>query len=277
MSKFQQYTDVGFIMATSPRLWANPPGNSPLPLPLEPMFFSPRELCTMKFPKMPDCKSLTLSELREYVGSFVLENGKVVRDLIDLEKRRPLLISGELANPYRLCDLMAPEMPLVPVRLENICRTWADNLDSRDIQPGIHHVTIARSPGWWENSFITLLELPDMKKLVSWLDNSAPNTWAPKRLAEGTIRLENDMALATPKLEDLSWDGVDEKVELEVPEANGPSLDLSTIMVPINTRSGCYNSRGRVLRCVHYPQTEFHENMFRRGSSFKWDQILSYL
>ena len=264
-------------MATSPRLWANPPGNSPLPLPSKPMFFTSAELSEMTLPDMPETDSLDLGGLKEYVGKFTLENGKMVKDVIDLEKRRPLLIVGELANPYRLCDIMAPDMPIIPVRLEGICRTWADNLDARDIQPGIHHVTLARSPGWWERSFITLLELPDMKKLVAWLDGSLSNTWAPKRLAEGVIRLESDMGLLPPKLEEISWDGIEEKVEVDIPEANGPALDLSTIMVPINTRLGCYNSRGRVIRCAHYPQTEFHDNLFRRGSSFKWNQILDFL
>lgn len=264
-------------MASSPRLWANPPGNSPLPLPSKAMFFTMSQLDEMEFPEMPNLDSINLEQLREYVGSFELENGTTVSQNIDLSKRRPLLIAGELANPYRLCDIMAPDMPLIPVRLENICRTWADNLDSRDIQPGIHHVTIVRSPGWWERSFITMLELPDMKKLVNWLDGPNANTWSPKRLAEGVIRLENDMGLLSPNLEDISWDGVEERITLPIPDANGPSLDMSTIMVPINTRSGCYNSRGRVNRCYHYPQTEFHEKMFRRGSSFKWNQTLDYL
>ena len=264
-------------MPTSPRLWANPPGNSPLPLPTGPMFFSARELSQLSFPEVPNIGKLDLDGLKEYVGKFTLESGKMVSELIDLDKRRPLLIAGELANPYRLCDIMAPEMPIIPVRLENVCRTWADNLDPRDIQPGIHHVTLARSPGWWERSFITLLELTDMKKMVAWLDGSSSNTWAPKRLAEGIIRLENDMKLESPRLEDISWDGVEEKVTVKIPEPNGPELDLSSIMIPINTRSGCYNSRGRVIRCAHYPQAEFHEKLFRRGSSFKWDKILNFL
>ena len=264
-------------MPTSPRLWANPPGNSPLPLPTGPMFFSTRELSGLSFPEIPNNDQLDLDGLKECIGKFTLESGKRVSEVIDLDKRRPLLIAGELANPYRLCDIMAPDMPIIPVRLENICRTWADNLDPRDIQPGIHHVTLARSPGWWERSFITLLELPDMKKMVAWLDGSISNTWAPKRLAEGIIRLENDMNLESPRLEDISWDGIEEKVTVKIPEPNGPKLDLSSIMVPINTRSGCYNSRGRVIRCAHYQQTEFHDNLFRRGSSFKWDNILNFL
>jgi len=264
-------------MASSPRLWSNPPGNSPLPLPAGPVFFSSSELSEMSFPKMPDCESLDLAGLKEYIGNFTLEDGRKVKEIINLENRRPLLIAGELANPYRLCDLMATEMPIIPVRLEGICRTWADSLDAREIQPGIHHVTIVRSPGWWERSFITLLELPAMKKMVSWLDGPNANTWAPKRLAEGVIRLENNMELLPPSLEQISWDGIEEIVEIDIPKPNGPALDLTTIMVPINTRSGCYNSRGRVNRCFHYPQTEFHEKMFRRGSSFKWSDVLDCL
>lgn len=264
-------------MATSPRLWPNPPGNSPLPLPTGPVLFSSRELTELNYPKMPDCEKLDLDGLRDYVGSFTLDDGRLVSEVIDLQKRRPLLVAGELANPYRLCDIMAPDMPIIPVRLEHICRTWADNLDGRDIQPGIHHVTVVRSPGWWEKSYITLLELPDMKKIVQWLDGSNPNTWVPKRLAEGVIRLEDDMSITSPSLEQISWDGVEEKVDVEIPRSNGPALDLSSIMVPINTRSGCYNSRGRVNRCVHFPQTDFHDKMFRRGSSFKWSDMLDYL
>ena len=89
------------------------------------MFFTSAELSEMSFPEMPETDSLDLGGLKEYVGKFTLENGKMVKDVIDLDKRRPLLIVGELANPYRLCDLMAPDMPIIPVRLESICRTWA--------------------------------------------------------------------------------------------------------------------------------------------------------
>ena len=264
-------------MSSSPRLWPNPPGNSPLPLPTGPTFFTNREIRTLSTPSMPEGDKIDLEGLRKYIGDHSFDDGTKVSDVIDLKKRRPLLIAGELANPYRLCDIMAPDMPIIPVRLENICRTWADNLDPRDIVPGIHHVTMVRSPGWWERSFITILEPADMKRVVQWLDGANPNTWAPKRLAEGVIRLESDMELLAPLFEQISWDGIDEKVLVKIPKSNGPSLDLSTIMVPINTRVGCYNSRGRVNRCTHYPQTEFHDKMFRRGSSFKWSDMLDFL
>ena len=61
-----------------------------------------------------------------------------------------------------------------------------------------------------------------MKKLVAWLDGSFSNTWAPKRLAEGVIRLENDMELMPPKLDEISWDGIEEKVEVGIPAAKWP-------------------------------------------------------
>ncbi len=264
-------------MANSPRLWPNPPGNSPAPLPSSSVLFTMRDVIDITPPEMPSVDSIDLDGLRNYAASHTLPDGRKLGDLIDFSVRRPLLVAGELANPYRLCDIMAPDMPLIPVRLEDICRTWADSLDAREVKPGIHHVTIVRSPGWWEKSFITLLEPADMKRIVQWLDGPNPNTWAPKRLAEGCIRLENDMDLPSPEFSQISWDGIEERVEVEIPDANGPSLDLSTIMIPIHTRVGCYNSRGRVNRCVHYPQTEFHDKMFRRGSSFMWSDMLNFL
>ena len=45
-------------------------------------------------------------------------------------------------------------MPIFIARLENLCRTYSDGLDSRMIQPGIHHITLARSEGWWEKTHI---------------------------------------------------------------------------------------------------------------------------
>ena len=56
----------------------------------------------MTLPDIPAIDSLDLGGLKEYVGKLTLENGKMVKDVIDLEKRRPLLIVG--VCPYRLCD-----------------------------------------------------------------------------------------------------------------------------------------------------------------------------
>ncbi len=265
------------MASQSPRLWPCPPGNSPRPLPTGPILFTMREIIDLKPHNMPVADSLNLDDLREYFSLFTLPDGKILGDLIDFSKRRPLLVMGELANPYRLCDIMAPDMPIIQVRMENICRTWADSLDSREVQPGIHHITMARLPGWWEMTHLTMVEPADLKRIVQWLDGPNPNNWLPKRIAEGTIRLEENYQLSPPDQEKLEWDGVTENVLQDIPPASGPSLDLSTIIVPIHTRMGCYNSRGRIVKCIHTPQTEFHDNLFRRGSSFKWSDILSFL
>ena len=45
------------------------------------------------------------------------------------------------------------------------------------------------------------------------------------------------MELMSPNLDDISWDGTEEKVTVDIPTPNGPELDLSTIMIPINTRT----------------------------------------
>ena len=264
-------------MSSSPRLWMYSPGNSPTPLPSKPILFTQSEVIDLQAPEMPSDDKLDLAGLRSYVGDHITENGQKLSSIIQLENTRPLLIAGELANPYRLADIDAPSMPIIPVRIENICRTWADNLDARDINPGIHHVTIVRSPGWWEVTYLTLIEPKEMKRIIQWLDGPNENTWAPKRLAEGIIRLEKDIGLASPTLEDFSWDGIEEKVNVDIPDGSGPSLDVSTIIVPINTRSGCYNSRGRVIRCKHFSQTDFHEKLFRRGSSFSWSDMIDVI
>ena len=75
------------------------------------MFFTMSQLDEMEFPEMPNLDSINLEQLREYIGSFELENGTTVSQNIDLSKRRPLLIAGELANPYRLCLLYTSPSP----------------------------------------------------------------------------------------------------------------------------------------------------------------------
>ena len=134
-------------MSSSPRLWMYSPNNSPTPLPGNPILFTQSEVIELNSPKMPISDEIDLADLRKFIGDHQTNDGKKVSDLIDIENSRPLLIAGELANPYRLCDIDAPSMPIIPVRIENICRTWADNLDARDVNPGVHHVTVVRSPG----------------------------------------------------------------------------------------------------------------------------------
>ena len=263
--------------SSSPRLWQYSQTNSPLPLPTTPMLFSNREIVTLITPEMPDSESLDLDGLRSWIGNHKTENGESLGKMIDLSDKRPLLLAGELANPYRLADIMAPDLPLIPVRLEGLCRTWSDSLDSREVQPGIHHVTIASSPGWWEVSHLTMVGVQEMKDLIGWLDGGNRGSWRPVRAAEGVIRLENNFEIGYPTVEEMSWDGIKETVEIEIPTANGPALDLSSIIIPIHTKYGCYDSRGKIIRCAHMAQRTFHDEMFRRGSSKKWDSILKTL
>lgn len=241
------------------------------------MLFSNRELIPLTAPEMPESETLDLDELKQWIGAHKTENGESLGDVLDLSNKRPLLLAGELANPYRLADIMAPDLPLIPIRLEGLCRTWSDGLDSREVQPGVHHVTIASSPGWWETSHLTLIGIQEMKTLVKWLDGTIPGAWRPIRSAEGVIRLENNAQIGYPSAEQMSWDGIEERVEVEMPAANGPALDLSTIIIPIHTKYGCYDSRGKIIRCAHMPQRTFHDEMFRRGSSKKWNTLIKTL
>jgi hypothetical protein len=263
--------------STSPRLWQYSQTNSPLPLPEGAMLFSNRELIPLTAPKMPESETLDLEGLKQWIGAHKTEKGESLGDVLDLSNKRPLLLAGELANPYRLADIMAPDLPLIPIRLEGLCRTWSDSLDSREVQPGVHHVTIASSPGWWETSHLTLIGIQEMKALVKWLDGTIPGAWRPIRSAEGVIRLENDAQIGYPSAGQMSWDGIEERVEVEMPAANGPALDLSTIIIPIHTKYGCYDSRGKIIRCAHMPQRTFHDEMFRRGSSKKWNTLIKTL
>ena len=132
---------------TSPRLWPYAANNSPLPLPERPMLYTPRAVIDLEF------SGEMASNEDELDGGGILayaehyaSNGVSLNALLKaegaplLEERRPILLQGELANPYRLQDIGMDVLPLLPVRLEGLCRTWADGLDPRDAYPGIHHV-----------------------------------------------------------------------------------------------------------------------------------------
>ena len=63
---------------------------------------------------------------------------------------------------------------------------------------------------------------------------------------EHPSRMKNQI-WSPPQKRDITWDGVVERVELTMPAPTGPMIDLSaTSMVPIHTRQGCYNHRGRL-------------------------------
>ena len=239
----------------SPRQWPYASNNSPLPLPEHPVLFTKEAVLRLDRFNAAMTEDLLEGEaLKAYVGSYGTDDC-ALDELLEqagappLRERRPILLQGELANPYRLQEMNMGPLPLIPVRLEGICRTWADGLDPRDAYPGIHHVTLARTPGWWEVSHVG---------------------WLRKNNSSGS---ENGWT--TPSPSDVEWDGTTERVSLPMPEPTGPPVSLDELLVVVHTRQGCYNHRGRLSRCVHMHQRAFHEGLFRKGSSHRWDDILT--
>jgi hypothetical protein len=265
----------------SPRLWPYAANNSPLPLPSQAVLFTPSSVVNLNFggERTPDAEPLNSSAVIDYARGYEA-NGRLLDDVLmscgaePLEHRRPILLQGELANPYRLQEMGMTAMPLLPVRLEDLCRTWADGLDPRDDYPGIHHVTLARTPGWWEASVLGLATKEQLKRIRTWLDNGVPHVWRPVKLAEGAVRFEHEI-LDAPAQGDVEWDGTTERVSKAAPPPTGPRLLLDDLLVVVHTRQGCYNHRGRLARCVHMQQRAFHDQLFRKGSSHRWNEVLS--
>ena len=265
----------------SPKRWPYASSNSPLPLPEQAMLFTDDELVLLDgFAGEPSDDLLEGESLRGYFGKFGTPTASLgelleVNGAPPIDERRPILLQGELANPYRLQEIKMGAIPLFPVRLEGICRTWADGLDPREAYPGIHHVTLARTAGWWERSHVGLASKEQLKKIRDWLDEGNRSAWRAGKLGEGLVRFEHDPNMLPPSETDIEWDGTKETVTAEMPEATGPKLSLDELLIVVHTRQGCYNHRGRLARCVHVQQRAFHEGLFRRGSSFRWSDVLT--
>ena len=266
---------------SSPRVWPYAANNSPLPLPNGPVLFTPSAVVDLVYEGSEDwAEELSGDALVNYLTGFSA-NGKPIEELLTLHEaprlneRRPVLLQGELANPYRLQEMGIGVLPILPVRLEGLCRTWADGLDPRDTYPGVHHVTIARTKGWWEQTHLGMVTTLQLRLIRDWLENGVRSTWKAVKLAEGCVRFEHDSSLEPPRPNDVQWDGTEEHVSAPTPPPSGPSISQSELIVMVHTRQGCYNNRGRLVRCVHVQQRAFHDTLFRRGSSFRWNQILT--
>jgi hypothetical protein len=266
---------------TSPRLWPYSANNSPLPIPSQPVLYTPRAVIDLHFDG--DAAAADLDMGKDAVLAYAEHyrtNESTLASLLKsegappLSERRPILLQGELANPYRLQEMGMDALPLLPVRLEGICRTWADSLDPRDAYPGVHHVTLARTPGWWEMSVLGLASKEQLKHIRDWLDNGVPHAWKPVKLAEGCVRFEHETVMP-PDQNEVEWDGTHERVSRPMPGPTGPNLLLDDLLVVVHTRHGCYNHRGRIARCVHMQQRAFHEQLFRKGSSHRWNDVLT--
>ena len=105
-------------------------------------------------------------------------------------------------------------------------------------------------------------------------DNGVRSTWRPVKLGEGSLRFEH-AAIDAPTIGEVEWDGATERVSSTPPAPTGPSIALDEVLVVVHTRQGCYNHRGRIARCVHMHQRQFHEGLFRKGSAQRWDEIIT--
>lgn len=259
-------------------MWQYAPNNSPLPLPQQPFICTDSNLYPLKF-NYDTTKQITHDVLKQSLASAEADGVSLAEFLQSksapsMSERIPILLLGELANPFQLSRLKLGIIPIINVRLQGLCRTYADGLDSRMISPGIHHITVARTAGWWEKTHLAFATLQQIKKMIQWLNNGRHGEWRPVKPNEGEIRVENEPVLAPPAVDSLSWDGKTETCIGEEPEANGPAFDITQVMVPIYTKLGCYDSRGKIVRCAHVGQREFHSDYFRRGSSKRWQDIL---
>ena len=262
----------------SPRQWPFTPVNSPVSLRKEPIFFCSSEVIPLQHPSQTSDGVLAGQSLQAYCAAFTSDSVTVddllaTHDAPPMQERKPFLLLGELANPYRLQDIGIGPLPIYTVRLSGLCRTYADGFDNREVKPGVHHITLARTNGWWEKSHLALATIEQMKQMITWLDQGRKGTWKPVKPAEGMLHFETQQ-LMPPTTENMIWDGHVESVDIKAPEFNGSEIDLKQVMVPIHANYGCYDNRGRLARCVHIGQREFHDTMFRRGSSKKWSDIL---
>jgi hypothetical protein len=265
----------------SASMWQYTPNNSPLPLPKSSFIVSNNEFLSLDLPLIGE-HEISIESIKEAIGNAMVGQEKVSQHLTNhaapaMNDRRPLLLLGELANPFQLARLGLGIIPVVTVRIRDLCRTYADSLDPRMIQPGVHHITMARSKGWWEKTHLGFVTVQQMKTMIQWLGNGGSTDWRPVKPNEGEIMLEFDSELRHPTMESLSMEGNIEICTDVEPDQNGPKFEVSQVIVPVHTRHGCYDSRGKIIRCYHVGQRDFHTNYFRKGSFMKWQDILTTL
>ena len=261
----------------SPRLWLYNPNTSPLPLTDSSYFYSDSKIQNMTLQTWENGPQ-NLDDLRNKISQFMVGEKSVVSLLEEknehgMKERFPILLLGELANPWALSNLRIGSMPIFRVVIDGLCRVWSDGLDSRHSNPGVHHVTLARSENWRESTFLGFATKPQMKKMFEWLDNGMKGSWKPAKIGEGIIRLHEG---EVPEISSsaVTYDGEKETVANELTDIEGSILELNDVFVPLHTRRGSYNNRGKLARVQHINQRNFHQDLFRRGSSFVFDEVL---
>lgn len=282
---------VGWHMKPgSPRAWMYSPNASPEPLPKVAWLHNMSSIFPISTDKdftIGDAnKEIDRERVTKWVGSHTIigKKGESLGSIDEwlsnnsktpMSERMMLIVPGELGNPYRLADIGITDLPIIPIRMDGICRTYTDVMDGREIQPGVHHITLARSKGWWEKTQLAFPDKNQARKMSEWINNGRGTNWLWQTLDEGIISIGNDLELESPSREMLEWDGEEEWVEKAAPPISGPIINLNDITVFLHTRQGIYNHRGRVARCVHYPQRVFHLELYRRGSATQWDAAIN--
>ena len=169
----------------SPRGWPYSASSSPDPLPKSAWVQDLRVMYPLANDASPEGDEISAADLLAWVGGLtVIDEEGPASDLnawltannaTAIAERRLFLVVGELANPYRLADIGITGMPIIPVRIDGLTRTWIDALDSREVQPGVHHVTLARTEGWWERTLLALPDTGQLKKITAWLNARSTN------------------------------------------------------------------------------------------------------
>ena len=271
----------------SPRRWPYSANNSPLALPERPILFTPDEVVL----------------LDGFAGGGGGGGGDVSNDgleamhsrrmYVDLEQRTTRLRNFWPRPTLHLLsnDDLSCFKANLQIHIAFETSTWGRCLCSRfdwrasaergltDWTQGIpiREFTTSLWPAHQVggNAHIGLATKEQLKLIRDWLDNGVRSTWRPVKLAEGGVRFEHDAELTPPSSTDVEWDGSTERVSLVAPPPTGPSMALDELLVVVHTRQGCYNHRGRIARCVHMHQRQFHEGLFRKGSSHRWNEILT--
>ena len=264
----------------SPRLWLYNPNTSPLPLPQSSFLYTDSKIYSIQNDEFPNGE-VPISDIRKEIAKIDIDGKRLDSKLSEmgqasLDERFPILLLGELANPWTLSNLKLGAIPIFSAVIENLCRVWSDGLDSRYSNPGVHHVTLARSENWCENTYVGFATKIQMKKMFEWLDNGVKGSWKPAKITEGVIRLSNFEVEEIPKSA-VTYNGEAEIVDYQIPTIEGSILPLAELFIPLHTRRGSYNNRGKLARVQHFNQRDFHNNLFRKGSSFPFDQVLNIM
>lgn len=272
------------MQISSPRAWPWSAASSPEPFPehawmqtlsaIHPLIWADLNTELDLFTHEQLVEWLNNCEMITEDGNISIQKWLEENNKAPINERIPFILCGELGNPHRLVDLGISGMPIVPIRMDGICRVWTDVIDGREVSPGIHHVTLARTKGWWECTWLGFASKDDARKMTEWLNDGFGTNWRWSTLAEGKVSIHMGEKLYPPSENMISWDGSTECVEGEIPETTGPEIELSALKAILFTRQGCYDNRGRLARCAHIKQRQFHDSMFRRGSSKQWNEII---